>query len=84
MEGDQLVPGRGVGTGLQTGHDLQVCGIGEEMAGHGGGELGDTAPYAAIRRVLLSWSEEVMGMVVCSLESVMSGPASCRCAELSP
>ncbi|GHC46264.1 hypothetical protein GCM10010349_08980 [Streptomyces flavofungini] len=30
-----------------------------------------TAPYAAVRRVNLSWSERVVDMVVCSSEAVM-------------
>ncbi|MBE1583109.1 hypothetical protein ACFPOI_58255 [Nonomuraea angiospora] len=41
MQGDQLVAGRGVGAGLQAGHDLQVCGVGEEVVGNGGGEFGE-------------------------------------------
>jgi hypothetical protein len=34
VEGDQLVPGRGLGAGLQSGHDLQVCGVVEEVVGN--------------------------------------------------
>ncbi|GAA2688235.1 hypothetical protein GCM10010412_076770 [Nonomuraea recticatena] len=42
--------------------------------------INDTAPYAAVRRVLLSWSERVRDMVVHSVESVVS----CRLGAAAP
>ncbi|GAA5065385.1 hypothetical protein GCM10023259_057690 [Thermocatellispora tengchongensis] len=39
-------------------------------------DISDTAPYAAVRRVDLSWSVRVMDMLVCSLETLRNAMAA--------